>query len=373
MKMKSRMVVSTLAMAAGLAFLGCAGEKSSGTELVASRAKNAPAMDGKLDDLWQLAKSIEIPVEVADYEFFAPMFRGKKYNATLRAITFESDLYVFAQWTGDQEASRDRESWYYNDAAGKWMQKPNKKPDAYTAPAYEDKFAILWNMNSADFAIKGGTIFCHKAYKHTNSPDERMDLWHWKLIRTGPVHQLDDTWVTYVDESAGGTSFNGRKSDAGNEPFSNNTQKLKIDGAEMTLPMFWIPREESYFYIVDGEPRARKITGMDKDRNLIDEDGTVLVKEDFALGSKLLIPSIKGVRTATGSRGDVDAFEYFDESTKTWNLEMRRKLVTSSDDDIQFGDLKKTYDFSVAVFNNTSIAHATPDGLVGKAYNLRFK
>ncbi|MFH2001918.1 MAG: ethylbenzene dehydrogenase-related protein [Planctomycetota bacterium] len=372
MKRRPAIVITSLLIVVVILSFSCAGSKDSATTLVVKKAKSAPVMDGRLDDMWQLAKSIEIPVEVADYEFFDPMFRGKKYNVTMRAMTFESDLYVFAQWTADQEASWDRESWYYNDAAGKWMQRPGKKPDAYTPPAYEDKFAILWNMNSADFAIKGGTIFCHKAYKHTNLPDERMDLWHWKLVRTGPVNQLDDTWVGYVDESAGGTSFNGRKSDAGNEPFSNNKQTLQIAGAEVTLPLYWIPKEESYYYIMDGEPKARKIVGMDKDKNLIDEDGTVLVKEDFALGSKFLIPSIKGVKTATGSRGDVAVFEDFDEGTKTWNLEMRRKLVTNSDDDIQFGDLKKTYDFSVAVFNNTSIAHATPEGLLGKAYSLKF-
>lgn len=40
-----------------------------------------------------------------------------------------------------------------------------------------------------------------------------------------------------------------------------------------------------------------------------------------------------------------------------WTMEIARKLVTGSRYDVQFNDLKKTYPFGVAVFNNAQVRH----------------
>ncbi len=349
--------------------------------LVAKEVKAAPKMDGKLDDAWQLAKSLEIPVEVADYAHFAEMYRGNKYDVTLRAMHTDTlramhtdtDLYMFVQWTGDESLSDDRQSWYFNDEAGKWMQKPKKAPDDYTPPGYEDKFAFLWEIESDKFAAEGGSIFCHEEFKHANYPDELMDIWHWKLVRTAPVHQLDDKKLVYIDENGEGPKFDGRKSDAGTSSYSDNKQTLEINGVEMTLPLLWIPGETAYSYIMNEEPKARQIVGMDENMNLVDEDGNILTKENFMLGSDMLIPSIKGIKPATGSRGDVTVYEFYDTASKTWNLEIQRKLANGNDDDVQFDDFEKMYNFSISVFDNAAIAHATPEGITGKAYTLVFQ
>jgi len=341
--------------------------------LVAKEVKSAPKMDGKLDDAWQLATSLEIPVEVADYAEFAEMYHGNEYDVTMRAMYTDTDLYMFVQWTGDESLSDDRQSWYFNDVAGKWMQKPKKAPDEYTPPGYEDKFAFLWEIESDKFAEEGGSIFCHEEFKHTNYPDELMDVWHWKLVRTAPVHQLDDKKLVFVDADGEGPKFNGRKSDAGTSSYSDNKQTLEINGVEMTLPLLWIPGETSYSYIMNEEPKARQIVGMDENMNLVDEDGTVLTKEDFMLGSDMLIPSIKGIKPATGSRGDVTVYEFYDTASKTWNLEIQRKLANGNADDVQFDDLEKMYNFSISVFDDAAIAHATPEGINGKAYTLVFQ
>lgn len=353
-------------------FSSC-GEKVPEGTLVSKKVSTGPVMDGTLDDSWQLAKSLEIPVVVPDYEHFDPIYFGKEYEVTLRSMYTDDDIFFFVQWTGDSEISMDRQSWYYNETENKWMQKPKKHPDAYTNPGYEDKFAFLWDITGIGFKEKGATIYCHEAFKHTNEVGERIDIWHWKLVRTAPVKQLDDKNLVYIDKDDDTISQNGRKSDQGSGSYSDNKQTLVINGVEKTLPLYWIPGKQNYYYIEDGDSTARQIVGLDENNNLIDEDGTVLVKEEFKLGSSKLLPSIKGIKPATGSRADVSVYEYYDTSTKTWNLEIQRKLNTRADDDVQFTDTEKVYDFSVSVFNNAAIAHATPDGLTGTVYSLMFK
>lgn len=367
--MKKTLLLIGLAL---VIFLSGCSDKTPEDALVSKKVKTGPEMDGMLDDSWQLAKSLEIMVEVPEYEHFDEIYFGKKYDVTLRSVYTDSDIFIFAQWTGDDEVSQDRQSWYYNDIEDKWMQKPKKNPDDYTPPGYEDKFAFIWDINGRDFLEKGATIYCHEEYKHTNYADELMDIWHWKLVRTAPVHQLDDKKLVYVDENIDAAKYDGRKSDEGSSSYSDNKQTLEINGSEMSLPLYWIPNAEQYFWILDGDNSARKIVGMDENNNLIDEDGSILIKEEFTLGSSKLIPSIKGIKPATGSRGDVTVYEFYDESSKTWNLEIQRKLDTGNEDDVQFDDFDNLYDFSISVFNNAAVAHATPDGLNGKVYSLMF-
>jgi len=365
-------LLSMITILFGLLITGCSDRIPEGT-LISKKMSNLPVMDGQLDDVWHLVNNLEIPVEVADYSLFGEDFLGKKYDVTLRSMYTESDLYVFVQWTGDNEKSNELATWYYSVDAGKWLQKPTRKADNYSPAAYEDKFAFLWEIESDSFLKDGGVIFCHEDYKHTNYPEELMDIWHWKLVRSAPVNQLDDKKLIYKDEEGGGSLFNGRKNDAGSGSYSDNKQTLTIRGKKVTLPLYWVPGKSEYFYIMDDDLDARKIVDMDENMNLIDEDGTVLMKEDFILGSDILIPGIKGLKPSTESRGDITVYEFYDPAAHTWNLEIQRKLNTGNDDDVQFDDLEKMYNFSVAVFNNSSIAHATPEGINGKAYSMIFK
>lgn len=346
-------------------------KKAPDNALVSTRLKRkAPTLDGKLDDTWQLTRPFVIKTEVPSYEAFASLYQGKKYDVSIRSFYTDTDVYFFVQWTGDGEVSLERESWYYNDKEKKWMQKPKADPDAYGPPVYEDKFAFMWEIggSSPKFRTEGGSIFCHKKLKYTNSESEKMDIWHWKLVRTGPVNQIDDQYVTYKGEGV-----NGRANDAGAGSYKDNVQELEKGGRKIKIPVKWIPGQANYHWIMADDLKAKKIVDIDKENNLIDEDKNVLKKEDFMLGSKRLIPSITDVKPATGSRGDVTTVAYYDEGKKTWNLEVKRARVTGNDDDVQFSDLQGTYYFSVSVFNNAAIAHATPGGLVGNSFPLVFE
>ena len=60
---------------------------------------------------------------------------------------------------------------------------------------------MLWNISSPAFEQKGCLAACHtgegKPYgnKYTASAGERLDMWHWKGVRTGTVGQIDDQYV----------------------------------------------------------------------------------------------------------------------------------------------------------------------------------
>ena len=50
-------------------------------------------------------------------------------------------------------------------------------------------------------------------------------------------------------------------------------------------------------------------------------------------------------------------------------VEFSRKLVTGSEFDVQFNDLKKEYAFGVAIFDNAQVRHAFSSGV----FNLKFE
>ncbi|MGL1894273.1 MAG: ethylbenzene dehydrogenase-related protein [Spirochaetaceae bacterium] len=327
--------------------------------LVSSKTKSPPVMDGVVDDIWDKAQSLTVDVEVPPYSEFDESYYGRKYKVFLKSLYTKEDVYFLYQWRGDERISYERQTWYFNQDKLIWMQKPKKNSDEYSGPVYEDKFAVIWNIGNsiANFNEVGCLVLCHGEYKHTNTEDEKGDVWHWKLDRTGPVNQLDDKWLTFSDK-------NGRKSDEGSGAYKTNSQELEDpNGNKVKVPLYWIPGKQDYHWIMKGDNSAKKIVEVNVDLDLIDQDGTVIPRNTK-------IPSLYGITPATGSRGDVAVYHNFEDGL--WTLEVKRKLSTGNDDDIDFSDKKQMYYFSVAVFNEAAIAHAY-SGASGTSFPLVFK
>src|SRR5262249_60004425 len=64
----------------------------------------------------------------------------------------------------------------------------------------------------------------------------------------------------------------------------------------------------------------------------------------------------------TGDRGDITVKSAWKDGT--WTLVFSRKLVTGSDFDGQFNDMKKQKGFGVAVFDNAQVRHAYTPGVL---------
>lgn len=327
--------------------------------LVSFKTKSPPVLDGMVDSEWDNAKAFTVSTKVPPYSEFDEFYHNQKFDVSMKSLYTDEDVYFLFSWTGDDEISYERETWYFNSSKGYWMQKPKKNSDEYSLPVYEDKFAVLWNINNSidKFNQAGCLVLCHGKYKHTNQEGELGDMWHWKLDRTGPVNQLDDKWLTYSDK-------NGRKSDEGSGAYKTNKQELvDKDGNLLAVPLYWIPETENYYWIMDGDESAKKIVSIDNSYDLIDEDGAVIPRD-------VSIPSLYGIQPATGSRGDVEVYHNYEDGV--WNLEVKRKRTTGNSDDIDLSDSKGLYFFSIAAFNKAAIAHAIPEPS-GNSYQFIFK
>lgn len=346
-------------------FTGCSPKVPEGA-LGSMSTKTVPKLDGMVDDVWDDAPALEVDVYVPQYPSFDSSYYKDAYEVSMKSLHTESDIYFLYQWTGDKEESQARQSWYYNADEGKWMQKPKYNNDGYYGPEYEDKFAVIWEIGDSinGFAENGCAILCHGEKKATNAEGETADIWHWKSDRTGPVNQIDDKWLGYSDG-------NGRNGDEGTGAYSSNSQDL-TDAAGNTViaPVYWVPDASDYHWIMDGDKNARKIVSIDADGNLVDEDGTVLVKEKFNGESDIQIPSIYDIKPGIGGRGDVAEYHNYDDATGKWTLEVKRALDTGDEHDVNFSDPEREYYFSIAVFDAAAIAHAIPGGMSGTAYPL---
>ncbi len=328
-----------------------------------------PKMDGMVDDVWADAPSLDVEVYVPEYPVFDKSYYKDTYNVSMKSLHTDTDIFFLYQWTGDKEESQARQSWYYNATEDKWMQKPKYKTDDYFGPTYEDKLAVIWEIGDSidGFSENGCAILCHGENKATNAEGETADIWHWKSDRTGPVNQIDDKWLGFSDG-------NGRHGDEGTGAYKSNSQELTdAAGNSVKVPAYWVPGATDYHWILKSDSKARKIVSIDAKGNLVDEDGTVLVKENFDGNSDIQIPSIYNITPGTGSRGDVGAFHYYDEATNTWTLEVKRAINTGNADDVNFSDPDRMYYFSIAVFDGAAIAHAIPNGMSGTSYPLVFR
>ena len=369
--MRKILLVSVIAflILPGLFANGSSDTKVPEGTLASITVDTAPILDGQVDNLWADKPGLTINTVVPGYPYFDKVYKGDKYEVTVKSVHTNSEIFFLYQWTGDNEKSVERLPWYFNTTEGKWMQKPKKMADAYYPATYEDKIAIFWAIGDTfpDFKDDGCAVLCHDEEMSTPVEGEMLDTWHWKLDRTGPVNIVDDKWMTFSEE-------NGRKADAGTSAYKENHQTIKDSaGNEVVVPIYWVPGKKDYNFILASDPGKRKIVALNSDNNLVDEDGTVLKKEDFTGDAAIRIPSVVEVKPATGSRGDVAAFSNYDEVTKTWTVEMGRKISTGHDDDVDFSDAEHTYYFSLAVFDAAAIAHATPGGMAGTAYPMIIK
>lgn len=370
-----------LAMVAATVFLASCDDDDVATPLaeptpaansvLAKQVTTPPEDDSTLDPLWANARATAIPVEVASYNYtlnghdiWWNEYEGNKTDVTMKCVYTDTHIYFLFEWD-DADDSRLREAWYYHPTGGKWLQMGKQYPDEFgNPPAYEDKFTIFWNISIAEFGEHGCHALCHGSNMSTGRPGETADTWHWKRDRNGPVFELDDQ---YLDNA-----LNGRHNDAGTGSYSDNVQSVTTTGAGLkVLPKYWIPGRTDYHWIMQSEidnGTARKIVDMDASGNLIDQDGTVLDRTQFGYDSGFVIPSVVGIKPATGSRGDVDAW-YRWESGR-WYVKIKRLRDTANADDVQFTKRNTPYQFSIGVMNNASIAHATPGGWDGNAYEL---
>lgn len=331
-------VVIVLVVGAGL-WTGVPTAQEAAT-LTAKAVAAAPAMDGTIDATWNQASPLLVPLTGGKN------LPGGKTEASLRAVHSGDMIYFLLQYK-DATQSQRRSPWKKQDD-GSWvkMKDPADKGGDNNV-VYEDKFAIIWNMSFPKFEEKGCQAACHtgreekadKPYgnKYTDNPGERMDMWHWKGVRTGPVGQVDDQYVDDTKYDKAKAPEAGRKSDpktgggyADNVSDDKKGPKFALPGNK-PAPPYWI---------------------VDKEKEPFDD-------AKYKAGDE--VPGIV-IAPFTGDRGDLTANAVWKDGV--WSIAIARKLVTGSEFDVQFSDKKKAYTFGLSVFDNAQVRHAYNRGVL---------
>ena len=180
--------------------------------LVAKKATTAPPLDGMMKDVWKDAPAVSVKV------VGGKNLPGGSTEVTLRSV-YTADMVYFLMQYKDETQSFRRSPWQ-KQADGSWkkLTDPSDKGGDNNL-YYEDKFAMIWNISSPAFEQRGCLSACHtgegKPYgnKYTANAGERLDIWHWKGVRTGSVGQIDDQYADNTRYDKEKAPEAGRKSD----------------------------------------------------------------------------------------------------------------------------------------------------------------
>ncbi len=304
--------------------------------LVARKVAAAPPAEPALSEAWKGAAPLTFRV------LGGKNLPGGSTDVTLRAVYTADTVYFLVQYKDPTDSVR-RSPWV-KQADGSW--KKLKDPDdkgGDNTKYYEDKMAMIWNISSPAFEQKGCMAACHTGEgkpfgnKYLPNPGERADIWHWKGVRTGTIGQIDDQYLDDTRYDPVKAREAGRKSDpktgggyADNVSDDKKGPKWALKGNK-PAPPYWI---------------------VDAEKEPFDDS-------KYKAGDE--VPSIV-VAPFTGDRGDISARSEWKDGVRT--IVLWRKLVTNSDYDVQFNDMKKQYAFGVAVFDNAQVRHAYTPGVL---------
>jgi hypothetical protein len=246
----------------------------------------------------------------------------------LKAYYTDEELFLRISWDDKTKDDKMYEFTYDND---KWN----------VSEKLEDGLGIMWDL-SAGVKPFNCSYACHttkwrlkdssliSSYKMGTLDDNMVDIWNWKAFRTNTLDFADDK---YIDKT-------GITPDTFSKIYFYNSNLRKI-----------APLDYS----------ASKITPMeDGDTPVYDGNGLLITDRYWMVSGRA--PGIR-VSVPSGSRADIKASAGY--GCGSWEVTLRRKLLTNDNKDVAF-DLNKNnvYKFGVAVMDNTLINHfAVPDTL----------
>lgn len=129
--------------------------------LTSVKTSDAPVLDGKAETAWNKAGALEVVVDKLPYEPNNGYPGMGKTKVSLRAMHDTENLYMLIEYD-DPTRSLERFPWI-KQADGSWKQKASKDSTKHENTYYEDKFAVLWDINARGFKKKGCNAACHMA------------------------------------------------------------------------------------------------------------------------------------------------------------------------------------------------------------------
>lgn len=362
------------------------------TQLLSVKVATEPTVDGKIDFLWNSAPKLNVETVVPNPgNYLYATYIGQRSDVSLRSVYDNENIYFLVEWTAPQQSVLDR-PWYYNPTTKLWARESNfpvfddngfKVREAFN----EDKLAFLWNINNSTIGFDNQTCYasCHMnspttvggaaigGNHWTNQVNERIDMWHYHLMKDAPFSQLSDE---YQDWAGGLNNSNGRKRDnqlKSTDGTTTNTQNLTITGTNtvVAVPRWVIPNATNQTHILASDTlpggKAKLIKAVNTEGVLSYDSGTInpnlgtdYQREGAGIGEKCIASVM--VSPFTGNRADIKAVATY--TGRGYIAEIKRKLKTGDtvNQDVDFSSLEDKA-FGVAVFNRADIAHAIKPNL----------
>ncbi len=325
-------------------------ESKYSTILTAVRTNETIIIDGQIgESLWNGTKTLTVPIvdgKVGDVD------------VEMKALYDRDYVYMYIVWPDPTQS--DAIFWEYNGSA--WNP-PNKNT--------EDIFAIFWNIGDSveGFDIAGCAITCHANRMHTNTPEERVDYWKWKAEKGNPSGYmwdgfLDDTVVigekiypgfskTFMIEKA----WHSHKLDETSGDYVEERKNAIVDERGNFIgPRYYEP-----------DARGEDAKHIPMEEILRDEAVEFLnltkLNDGREIPAGFKVPAYISEKPTRSARDISAKGVYYDGK---WHLELKRKLQTGHDDDVQF-DIAKAYRFSISVNDDS---HGSANEGYGQGHSI---
>lgn len=372
------------------------------SDIDAAYTVDAPTLDGIVDAVWDAATELKVAVDGS----FVDGMSTTGQNVTIKFLYTDTDLYMLVQYPDPTFSWTRGGSWQWDAVAG--FQKSN---DVLPEEQSEDRFAVMWSMDTAGFGTDGCVTKCHvinssgyqvspthdideihevcdnchvPGVNDANSSEDGAyfdaqgiyaDMWHTKAARSLPLTHIgsgasflgfvDDKYIGYVTVDAMGFPTTndpdgGRYGDSGSSSYSHNRigSLTVIDGVSYdakNAPVYMETDPLDYYdamvitvsELKSGE--AVNITGLTN--ATISGYWAKYTALSVPTGASPIAIPERVLEMPEGSRADV--LEGATWANGVWSCELSRKLVTGHYDDVQFDDLSASYDFDIALMDNT--------------------
>jgi Ethylbenzene dehydrogenase/Prokaryotic cytochrome b561 len=357
-----KMVSPRLAYGLGAGFAVVAGLASAAVTYVAdnhtlatltlAKTTTPPKLDGDASDrVWKLAE------EVVVHTARGFNLDGGEVDVHVRALHDGQSAYFLFRW---QDATRSQKHIPLMKTEGGWKLVHTNYYNNDENEFYEDKFAVM--LARSPIAAGNASRLGPKPLDdkpgpanglglHVTTDGSLADVWHWKSVRSGATHQMDDNYFGPPMEAKPGRYTGGYSQDP-NSGGSYQQNFEKIAGSPY-VKLKYLPKNLA-------EQQAR-MGRFNPDVNVSDEGIYAMhmsevvpysAKADAAIPVGTVIPSVLFDKPFGGDRGDVTAHAQWKDGW--WTLEVSRKLDTGSKFDLPIVD--DTYMW-VAVFDHNQVRH----------------
>ncbi len=315
-------VVMLLLTATLLALLP-GGTLAADNELIVGRTRTAMMIDGKADEAAWAATTMTRVVATKG---------AVNVDVEMKALYDEQYLYMLASWS-DQSHSVMPNQWLRT--AGKWTSIGHE----------EDQLAILWDAEDKIVGFDQNrqgcmALDCHADGWETKNAGEWGDLWQWHAARTNPSSRADN--IGWMDDLSVDTTGIVPDDFTGSKIWAPNSLYATDDNASTVA---YTAGDHPIYEALETNPPPHP------DPNFLFDGFIKNIIDPEAFDDQTTIPGWVLSRP-TGNRADIEAKAVYDGVMKKWTLEIKRKLVTGHEKDVQFSDVLKEYNFGLAVFDN---------------------